>query len=750
VLFALFIVCAIDLAIAAVLLFLVGARLRHSARIFGVVLVLVVAFLGGQAADFLWPMRASVVEGADVWVAVIGLLVVATRSVWNAFGQLFFAAYLAAALTYLAFAADVTVFGHLSIEGEAASAALFLLEMSALVLASSFVFETCDVVCRIRHSREFPELDPSYLPMVSLHIAAYNEPPDMLIATIKAVEQIDYPNFELVVIDNNTEDEETWRPVEEYCRDLPRVRFVHVSGLEGYKSGALNLVLREHIDPQAEIVGVIDADYLVDPGWLRATVGYFADPQVAFVQTPQDYRDYEGSAYFTACYDAYRYFFATAMPSRNERNSIIFAGTMGLLRKRLLVEIGGWDEWCITEDAETSLRLLKAGYSGMFVAQSFGRGVMPLTFASLKSQRFRWCFGGMQILRRHWRSLMPWDRSPDNKLTMSQRLDYLFGGLQWMNDLILLGFSVVLLVVAGLLLAGENVAVRPLVGPTLLLPAVILLTGLLRAIWALRHRTRISYGRALLAFANWLSLSFTVARACVEGLIRPEGVFLRTPKVGGSHRLRAALAAARTETLIGAVLWGCAAALPIVAKPTALLVGLMAWQGAVYWTSPLMSWMAQRAQLTPDLERRRRTEERRERMARVLRPVAIGSTGAAAAFGMAFVAILAVGASHAGSPRDPFSVPAPKPGAQGPWGGILVPSSSTAKSKSPRSTTTTTTSPSSSPGSSGSGSSTTTPTTSPPTTVAPTTTTAATVPPTTTAPTTPPTTAAAASPTTSP
>ena len=91
--------------------------------------------------------------------------------------------------------------------------------------------------------------------MVSLHIAAYNEPPDMLIATIRSVEQIDYPNFELVVIDNNTEDEETWRPVEEYCRDRDRVRFVHVSPLEGYKSGALNLVLREHSDPEAALLG---------------------------------------------------------------------------------------------------------------------------------------------------------------------------------------------------------------------------------------------------------------------------------------------------------------------------------------------------------------------------------------------------------------------------------------------------------------------------------------------------------------
>src|SRR5205823_3742389 len=144
-------------------------------------------------------------------------------------------------------------------------------------------------------------------------------------------------------------------------------------------------------------------------------------------------------------------------PSRNERNSIIFAGTMGLLRRSVLQKLGGWNEWCITEDAETSLRILKAGYSGLYVARSFGRGIMPLTFASLKSQRFRWCFGGMQILRRHWRELMPWHRSPENRLSIGQRLDYLFSGLQWFNDLVNLAFTVVLLAMGARFLTGGTV-----------------------------------------------------------------------------------------------------------------------------------------------------------------------------------------------------------------------------------------------------------------------------------------------------
>jgi hypothetical protein len=477
----------------------------------GAVLVLAVAVASGEIVTYLWAIASGPIESAQVLLVALGLATVVGRRSQNPVGQVFFSAFAAAVVSYLAFAADITFAGNLSPLGSLASFVLLLLETAVLVLATSFAFETCDVVCRVRHDRRFPVPDPGHLPRVSLHVATYNEPPDMLIETIRSLEALDYPDF--------------------------------------------------------EIVGVIDADYRVDPQYLRQTVGYFADPNVAFVQTPQDYRDWEGSTYFTACYDyftacydAYRYFFATAMPSRNERNSIIFAGTMGLLRRSLLEYVGGWDEWCITEDAETSLRLLMAGYSGMYVAQSFGKGIMPLTFAALKSQRFRWCFGGMQILRRHWRQLLPWDRSPRNHLGLGQRLDYLFGGLQWFNDLVYLGFSLVLLCIAGLTLAGDTVAIRPLVGPTVMLPAALIAAGLLRALWALRQRTHITLGRAVLAFVSWLSLSWTVARACIQGLTRKEGVFLRTPKTAGSHRLGAALRAAGPQTVLGLLLWAAAVA----------------------------------------------------------------------------------------------------------------------------------------------------------------------------------------------
>src|SRR5499427_3367369 len=116
-------------------------------------------------------------------------------------------------------------------------------------------------------------------PKVSIHVPAYNEPPDMLIQTLDGLARLDYPDYEVLVIDNNTRDESVWRPVEAHCAALgPRFRFFHVAPLE-------------RTAPDAAIVAVIDSDYVVEPGWLRELTPVFQDQRTAIVQAPQDYRD---------------------------------------------------------------------------------------------------------------------------------------------------------------------------------------------------------------------------------------------------------------------------------------------------------------------------------------------------------------------------------------------------------------------------------------------------------------------------
>src|ERR1700740_2370057 len=117
----------------------------------------------------------------------------------------------------------------------------------------------------------------AFPPKVSIHVPAYNEPPAMLIETLDALARLDYPDFEVLVIDNNTRDESVWRPVEAHCAQLgARFRFFHVAPLAGFKAGALNYAL-DRTAPDAEIIAVIDSDYAVDAAWLRDLTPAFQD-----------------------------------------------------------------------------------------------------------------------------------------------------------------------------------------------------------------------------------------------------------------------------------------------------------------------------------------------------------------------------------------------------------------------------------------------------------------------------------------
>jgi hypothetical protein len=195
VLFAIFMVCVLELAMATVLLLVLGSRTRFSSRIAGLLLGAAAVYGAARLAGYIWGIAGTPLLAGEILVFVVTAAVVFRRPVWNPIGQVFFGAYVAAAITYLAFAGWVTVDGGMSLVASVASAFLFVLEASALALTASFAFETCDVICRTRHTRDFPKPVASYQPFVSLHIPAYNEPPEMLIRTIKAAEQLGLPQL---------------------------------------------------------------------------------------------------------------------------------------------------------------------------------------------------------------------------------------------------------------------------------------------------------------------------------------------------------------------------------------------------------------------------------------------------------------------------------------------------------------------------------------------------------------------------
>ena len=256
-------------------------------------------------------------------------------------------------------------------------------------------------------------------PYVSIHVPCCNEPPEIVIETLNAIANLNYPNFEVIVLDNNTKDPDIWKPVQAHCIKLgERFRFFHVDYLEGAKAGALNACLKQ-TSPQAELVCVMDADYITNDNFLSKLVGFFEDPQVGFVQSCQDYRDWKNKIFQTACYYEYEIHFKLELLGQNEWDINYTIGTMCLIKRKALDEVKGWAEWCLTEDSEVAVRIHALDYKGYYLNHTFGYGLIPETFEGYKHQRFRWSAGPVQQFMKHWRLYLPW--TFQSKLTAVQK-----------------------------------------------------------------------------------------------------------------------------------------------------------------------------------------------------------------------------------------------------------------------------------------------------------------------------------------
>jgi cellulose synthase/poly-beta-1,6-N-acetylglucosamine synthase-like glycosyltransferase len=594
---------------------------------------------------------AGLTVGSLVWLPV-------TRR-WTARAHLCWATSIFLFVVYLAFVLDWTFASHLGVASTVGGLLLWLCEVFAALLACAYLWEICDALGseywrrRVTATTTLPAIGAD-LPFISLHVPAHNEPPDMVIETLRALLRIDYPGYEVILIDDNTDDELLWRPVQRWC-ERHGVKFAHLQDWPGYKSGALNYALRELTDERAQIIGVVDSDYQIEPAFLRRCAPLFSDSWVGFIQAPQDYRGWSRARYYRRLYYSYQYFFAVSQPSRNERDGAIFAGTMGLIRRVALDELGGWDEWCITEDAELSLRLMRAGWSGLHVDQTLGKGIMPLTFEALKGQRYRWCFGGIQILRMHWRWLLPGRASKENRLSTGQRWSYLSGAVQWYGDLLGLVFMVFLLAGAANLASGGGALFTKLSAFMVATIPVLVLLGLVRAVALLRRGTGASWRDAIGAFFIWQSTSLVVARASVLALFARKAAFLVTPKTSEKAKWWEALRANWAETALALLgVAGIAGALTRTGELAGpLLAALLVFPTLGMAAAPLNSWAAQRAALPPDLVERRTSEWKRTQDRRVLvRGAAAG--GLIAVLG---VIVAAVALMLAPSPRPVQSPP---------------------------------------------------------------------------------------------
>ncbi len=404
-----------------------------------------------------------------------------------------------------------------------------MIAMSPLVLLACAIILTEGIELAASLWRMDRRLVPAAIaeksPRVSIHLPTYNEPPQMVIETVDALARLDYDNYEVIILDNNTPDPEVWRPVEAHCKTLgPRFRFFHFDNVTGFKAGGLNRALAL-TDPSVTHVAVIDSDYQVEPFWLRRAMPLFASPSIALVQGPQDYRDANENLFKAMAYEEYRGFFHIGMVERNEHNAIIQHGTMTIVAKHALEEVGGWSEWCITEDTELGLKLFEAGYEAAYIPQTMGAGLEPDTLEAFMSQRYRWVYGAMQIMKRHAREIF----LGGSGLSWEQRYQFLSGWLPWISDGLGMVVTCTALIWTVLMWAIPSYIDVPM--PALSAAAMALFaTKLIKTLLLYPPKVRSGVRGAIMASVAGLSLTHTVGKAMWSGLLTAGKPFMRTPK----------------------------------------------------------------------------------------------------------------------------------------------------------------------------------------------------------------------------
>ncbi len=215
-------------------------------------------------------------------------------------------------------------------------------------------------------------------------------------------------------------------------------------GAADAKAGNVNAALtRTHGD----IVAIFDADHVPTPDFLERTLGYFADPDVGFVQVMLSFSNESESWFARAASESYLDFFNPTSIGMDRLGSATLHGSNALLRRTALDSVGGYRPG-LAEDLATSLAIHARGWKSAYVAEPLAPGLAPPDLSAWFTQQLKWSRGVFEVLHTLFPRLLP-------QLSWGQRLSYAVRATYyWAGPVIAvhMGFT------AAVLLAGNRVA----------------------------------------------------------------------------------------------------------------------------------------------------------------------------------------------------------------------------------------------------------------------------------------------------
>jgi len=373
-------------------------------------------------------------------------------------------------------------------------------------------------------------MDLGYHPFVSIHVAAYNEK-RVIERLLTCLEQLDYPEYEVVVVDDSTDESVQ---ILQRWQGRPRFKIGHRTSRLGFKGGALREALKV-MDPRTEYVVIFDADSMPFPDSIERFLPYFYQTNgevkrredVAAVQSYQWHVLNKSESWLTEAVRAeYAGSYMVERPFQDAVGSLkMIAGTAYMIRADILREVG-WGT-SLTEDWELTLKLYARGYKVAYTPWAETPAECVSTFARLARQRMRWAEGHTFNVRRWFLPIM---LSPS--VHPLEKLEFLYdaayylqaalfavGTLSWLLAEVVFhahipGWTAAL----GWSLIFSNIFALPLMN----LGGLILEDAPKRDLQGVLGALVLSF--ALVPFQGW---------AAMKGLLeKEEGPWFRTPKTG--------------------------------------------------------------------------------------------------------------------------------------------------------------------------------------------------------------------------
>ena len=276
---------------------------------------------------------------------------------------------------------------------------------------------------------------------VDIYITVCGEPNEVVERTILGALAIRHPRKNVYVLDDGRSHEIEVLAYVNGAEYLTR-RFNR-----GAKAGNINDAMKQ---TTGGYIVIFDADHVPRPDFLEKTMGGFADPKVAFVQTPQSYANRTENRVAWGAHEQQRLFYGPIMRGRRAFDAAFSCGTNMVFRRSALASVGGMPEDSITEDLRVSLLLLEKGYRSEYVSTVLAHGLGPLDVSGFFSQQLRWARGGLEILFR---------RRPFRKgMKLGTRIQFALSFLYWFTGF---AYAVYLILPVAFLVFG----VRPVQAP---------------------------------------------------------------------------------------------------------------------------------------------------------------------------------------------------------------------------------------------------------------------------------------------